>query len=194
MSEDGENISKLLKEIRKLCNQISLLLVTVDEQMGSNGWEKAGIKNKNTAIAYSSASVETPKRWFPDTIFRFYINTNYPNILVFVSIILDDNQIDDFVNYPVEIKEPLITAGYFDNGSNNKVDKWEHYYARLYGDMENRIDDGRVYESKENWQEDWDPECHFQSYKCFGIHLISITNSSDIGSKIIKPLIGLIPK
>ncbi len=172
MSEDGEQILKFVKEIRKLCHQMSLLLMTVDEQMGSKGWEKAGVKNKNTAIADSSASVETPERWFPETIFRFYINTKYP----------------------VEIKEPLITAGYFDNGTNNKVDKWEYYYARLYGDMENRIDDGRIYASKENWQEDWDPECHFQSYKCFGLPLILITNASDIESKIIKPLVELIPK
>jgi hypothetical protein len=192
MSEDGENILKFVKEIRKLCNKISLLLVTIDEQMGSKGWEKAGVKNKNTAIADSSASVETPERWFPETIFRFYINTKYPNILVFVSILLDD--IEYWAKYPVEIKEPLITAGYFDNGINNKVDTWEYNYAKLYGYMENRIDDGRVYESKENWQEDWDDECTFQSYKCFGIPLISMTNASEIEFKIIKPLVELIPK
>jgi hypothetical protein len=86
MSEDGEKILKFVKEIRKLCHNMSLLLMTVDEQMGSKDWEKAG----NTAIADSSASVDIPERWFPENIFRFYINTKYPNILVFVSILLDD--------------------------------------------------------------------------------------------------------
>jgi archaellum biogenesis ATPase FlaH len=71
MSEDGEKILKFVKEIRKLCHNMSLLLMTVDEQMGSKDWEKAG----NTAIADSSASVDIPERWFPETIFRFYINT-----------------------------------------------------------------------------------------------------------------------
>lgn len=188
MSEDGEKILKFVKEIRKLCHNMSLLLMTVDEQMGSKDWEKAG----NTAIADSSASVDIPERWFPETIFRFYKNTKYPNILVFVSILLDD--IEYYAKYPEEIKEPLITAGYFDCGEGEKVEHWEYYYAKCYGDTENRIDDGRIYQSKENWKEEWGETYNFQSYKCFGIPLISITNASDIESKIIKPLVELISK
>jgi len=112
-----------------------------------------------------------------------------------VGVETGSNDIDE--EYEEELTEPLITAGCFDYGKGKHVsNNWKNWYwhARWYGYMENRIDDGRIYAPKENWQEDWGAEYPFQSYKCFGIPLISITNASDIESKIIKPLIELIPK
>ena len=37
-------------------------------------------------------------------------------------------------------------------------------------------------------------DSHFQSYKCFGYPLISITTPAEIESKIVKPLIDILPK
>jgi len=189
MSEDGKNILKLLKQIRDLCENTSLLLQTVDERMEKEGWESYS----NTAIAWSSASVQNPKQWFPDTLFRFYTNNSHENILLFVSIILGD---DLRGQYGEEITEPLITAGCFDFGRSFKVvDDWDYYYAKLYGYLKNRKDQGEIHESAPGWQEKWGKKYwRAESYKCFGLPLTSITNPQDIETKIVEPLLKLFSK
>jgi hypothetical protein len=188
MSEDGKNILKLVKQIKNLCEQTSLLLRTADERMEKEGWESY----KNTAIAWSSGSVQNPKQWFPDTLFRFYTNNSYENILLVVSIFLDD---DFFGEYKEEITEPLITAGCFDFGRDNKVsdagDYWIYHYAKLYGYLKNRKDQGEIHESPPGWKEEWGKGWRSESYKCFGLPLTSITNAQDINDKIVEPLLKL---
>jgi len=188
MSEDGKNILSLVKQIRNLCEETSLLLRTVDERMEKKGWDSYN----NTSIAYSSASVQNPKQWFPDTLFRFYKNSRYENILLFVSIILDD---DFWGQYVEKITEPLITVGCFDFGRGNKVgEKWEYYYAKLYGYLGNRKDQGEVRESPQGWKEEFGKGWLPEYYKCFGLPLTSITNAQDIESKIVEPLLKLFSK
>ena len=187
MSEDGENILKLVKQIRNLCENTSLLLRTVDEKMEKEGWESYS----NTAISNSSASVQNPKQWFPDILFRFYTNNSHENMLLFVSIILDDDFFGDY-----KITEPIITAGCFDFGRSFKVvEDWDYYYARLYGYLKNRKDQGEIHESSPGWQEELDKKYwRAESYKCFWLPLTSITNVQVIESKIVEPFLKLFSK
>jgi hypothetical protein len=190
MSEDGKNILKLVKQIRNLCENTSLLLRTVDVKMEKQGWESYN----NSAISNNSASVQNPKQWFSDILFRFYTNNGLENIMLFVSIILDDDFFGDY-----KITEPLITAGFFDFGRDNKVgdrsDNWDYYYARLYCYLKNRKDQGEIHESAPGWQEELDKKYwQAESYKCFGLPLTSITNAQDIESRIVEPLLKLFSK
>lgn len=190
MSEDGKNILEMVQQIRKLCEQISLLLRTVDEQMSNEGWEAWN----NVVLSESSASLLASEKWFPHELFRFYIREEHPEILVFVSILLDSYSYSGLDKYEDELTEPLVTAGYFDYGQGKKVGDWEYWYARWFGYMEDRKDDGTIHESKMDWQKGWDETYPFQSYKCFGRPLTSITNAQDVESKIVNPLLGILPK
>jgi len=151
MSEDGKNILKMVEQIRKLCEQISLLLRTADEQMGKEGWEAYN----NVVLSESSASLLAPEKWFPHELFRFYKNGDYPHLLAYVSVLLDSYSYSGLDKYEEELTEPLVTAGFFDYGQGKQVgDNWEYWYSRWYGYMEKRKDDGTIHASEKNWHED----------------------------------------
>jgi hypothetical protein len=187
MSEEGKNILNLFKQVRAFCVQVSNLLLTVDEQMGAEGLESYN----NTAIAYSSASIMNPKQWVPDSFFRFYNLKEHKNVLVFVSILADD---DVSQQYKLKLNEPLITAGFFDYGKGKEVgDNFDYWYSSWLGYIANYIEDGKIYESKSSWKEDEKEDYPFESWKCFGLPLISINKAQDVSSKITKPLVNLLP-
>lgn len=186
MSEDGENIVKLNEEIGKIYKQISLLLKTTDELMDQEGW-----KGYKKVVSYdSSLSLDYPEKWFPHILFRFYINDEIPHLLAFISILLMD---DIYENYEIDINEPIITAGHFNFGEGNDVGaNWEYWYAKCFGYYGNKQSDkGIINRTVADWEEDWDGKFYFQTYKCFGLPLTSITNMSEIESKIIYQLTTL---
>jgi hypothetical protein len=191
MSEDGKNILKMIKQNKKLFEEMALLLKTSDEQMQKNGWEADG----SGAIYDMSKSLNDPQRWLPNYLFRIYFNSEYENILAYVSILLDD---DVYGGYEDIITEPLITAGYFDYGEGNKVEEYQQWFTKWYGFwMEKRREDEIIYEDKKNWKKEWEErfpkdDVDFEHYRCFGIPLTSITNTSELESKIVNHLLGLI--
>lgn len=192
MSEDGQNILKMIKQNNKLYGQVSLLLQTADEQMEMKGWEAYN----STAMYGMSKILSDPKRWFPNYLFRFYEHDDCENIVVYISILLDD---DIYGRYETKLSEPLITAGFFDYGKGKEADEWEYWYAKWYGfHREIDKDDGTIYEAEKNWKTKWEEKLNdkfdFESYKCFGYPLISITSAVEIESKIINKLLELISK
>lgn len=190
MSDDGTNIIKMMEQIGTICEQSSLLLKTADKHMEKKGWEAYS----NTVINDMSKSLNEPKKWFPNYLFRFYLHDEYENILAFISILLVD---DLYGNYEGKLTEPLITAGIFDYGEGNEVDEWEYWYAKWYKFHEESDNNyGTIFESKANWIKEWeeklDYKFDFQSYKCFGYPLISITNEDYVVSRIVNQLLDLI--
>lgn len=255
MTEDGNKVQEFIKEIRRFSEELTLLLRTVEPLMNEERWITA---TGNTAYASSSYSLQNAKRWYPFDLFRFYLNPKYPLILAFVSIILEE---DKWMGEPkTPINEPLVTAGYFvfDNKEDTNLNG-NYWWARWYELMENRIDDGRIWQEdckdeiripQEQWKqfdEYWQKTEYedltieaiskilrkditipegieteknlddnlanqnvadefyeavkamkqknpFHSFKCFGYPLISVTNAADVESKIVKPLLDLLPK
>lgn len=184
MSEEGKNILKLVKDIRLFSEQCSLLLRTSDELMQKKGW-KAPSKTVSSRI---SQSVTLPAQWFPEVLFRFYQNNRKSSLLLYVSIILDD---DLEKSYPEPISEPLVSAGCFDYGQGKKADKYEYFYAKLYGYMNDREDQGKIHISWDGWKKDYGDWWHSESFKCFGLPLVSVSDSRDLEAKIIAPLLKL---
>ncbi|MBI3300798.1 MAG: hypothetical protein HYZ72_01780, partial [Deltaproteobacteria bacterium] len=99
MNEDGKNIVTMLRQLRRLCEQISLLLITADGLMADEGW-----KAKETGYMFAGISytLSRPRFWIPQNFFRFYIKVNLGHILAFVSVVLDDAENEK------NLQEPLL--------------------------------------------------------------------------------------
>lgn len=184
----------MVKQVTKFCEQSSLLLRTIDDQMSKEGWEACS----NTVTVGGSNSVLCPECWFPNILFRFYEHNDHKQLLVFVSILLNDD-----VDGEYKLVEPVVTAGYFDYGAGKEVGKnWEYFYAKWYGYNMKHGNEETIFKSEKNWKEEWlkkfpkdDVESYpFESWKCFGLPLISITNARDVESKIVNPLLKILPK
>jgi hypothetical protein len=194
MSEAGKNLLKLIKETKKIYEQISMLLRTVDEQMGERDWDDVG----GTVTSDKSGSLYNPEKWSPYYLFRFYTSDKNKNKLAYVSVLIDDD-VDEW--YKIT-DEPLITAGYFKyNKKNINDDDYYWSFAQLFGFMEKHQKNGKI-ESYNNWKNDLKKTGIYGNYidiikpiekwKCFRLPLTSISSSQDIETKIITPLIDII--
>jgi hypothetical protein len=190
MSIDGTNILKMVQQTRNFCDQIATLLKTANVQMKKHSWE-----SMNTAITETSQSINYPTQWIATAAFQFYKNKNYPNRLLYISVIFD-NDVDE--EYTIE--EPIVTAGSLDYG-NGQVEEnlgnevW--WYSRLYGylqkypDQKNG-DDGYSFDKKTARL--LDPQGHFESGELFAVPLVLLRNDKDIKMKITDRLLGLLPE
>jgi hypothetical protein len=186
MNEEGKNIKKMIQQMTAFCEQVSLLLATSDDLIKKEGWDKYS----NTVTSSISQHVQSPKYWIPNFLFRFYTNKNTPNILLFVSVLLDDDVDGEYSG----LEGPLITAGIFNYRHDNKVlDNFDYYYAKwygYYGDLRGL----KVITSEPDWKMKLEKgeDYPFESFMCFALPLIEITNAKDINEKIIKPLLTAI--
>jgi len=184
MSNDGPNILQLFQQTRKICEDVALLLRTQEEQMSSKGWET----DRSTAVCDSSSSIHNPWGWIPINAFRFYVNDKHPNVLAFISVLLDDHW-DNLYS----IKEPIITAGFFDYG-NKKWDTFDYSFSRVYGYLF----------KKHNWEPNGElfsfdrsmlssnHRGDFINGKVFALPLVSIKNEKQIETKITDKLLRFV--
>jgi hypothetical protein len=195
MNENGKTIIDLIKEVRQLSEDLHLLLSTADGLMKEKGWEPFKNKSIKTAMTEHSPSLDIPEEWYPYYLFRFY-RKDKSNFLLFISVLLyNDNE----GHY--EITEPLITAGYFDYGQEKVTfNTFEYWYAKWFGYLKEKAD-GIIHSSDDNWKDKWKTFSNedsrinypFIKWMCFGLPLTNITNSDELKSKIIKPLIDKLP-
>ncbi|MDE2321550.1 MAG: hypothetical protein KGL31_06480 [candidate division NC10 bacterium] len=178
MSGDGKNIVSLMQQLRKLCEQISLLLMTADSLMIDRGW-RAETAQPFAGLSYTLSS---PRFWIPQDFSRFYKNNNVQHILGFVSVVLDDAE------GSTSLDEPLLTAGWFDYGPGVEVGKrWQYSYARWHLKMPQRSDDGRLLPASSTiWPKEPLP---FLQVSTLGVPLTSILDAEALKSKIVEPLI-----
>jgi len=178
MSGDGKNIVGLMQQLRKLCEQISLLLMTADSLMSDRGW-KAEAAQPFAGLSYTLSS---PRFWIPQDFSRFYKNDDLRHILGFVSLVLDDAE------SRTNLEEPLLTAGWFDYGPGEEVGKrWQYSYVRWHLKMPQRSDDGRLLlASSTTWPKEPLP---FLRVSTLGVPLTSIADAEALKSGIIEPLI-----
>lgn len=195
MSNDGENILKHIKQTRQLCEQISLLLRTADELMTKANWNSEG----NTAISASSASILSPEQWIPIAVFRFYKRKEYRGLLAFISVLLDDHWERKYT-----IKEPLLTAGFFDYGKAEVKDNdWDYPFARCYGYLSKEHSlkaDGEPFPFEKKMLP-LDRQGKFSGIvpifdggEVFAVPLVSVKNASDVESQITHKLLGRLEK
>jgi hypothetical protein len=127
MGTDGENIANAFRQCRQVCQQVSLLLRTADEQMKKANWVTA----KNSyAIADFSYSLFNPRQWIPTNLFRFYFNDKFPNLIACISVLITDHYDERYT-----ITEPIVTGLRFDYGNerHNLEMMYEYWYSRYFG-------------------------------------------------------------
>jgi hypothetical protein len=187
MSNKENSFLKLFSQVKQIFQQTSLLLLTADEQMKKANWRSEG----NYATEGYSYSIFNPAQWLTSVAFRFYKHKNYPHHLVFISVLLDN----DYEGY-YTIQEPYVTAGILDFGeaeASLKGDYADYWYSRYFGYLlkdDKAKPDGKVYEF-ENEKLDKDIG-RFKSARIFAVPLKLITNSSEVESKIVNPLLLLL--
>ena len=181
MTEDGEKMIAMMRRLRELSGQCSLLLKEVDKQMDAH---ERGPKKKVPSEPWEpTPTIAPPAKWFPETLARFYTHGNpdgvqdrQGSVLAYVSILLNDERHGHY-----KLTEPLLTAGYFDYGPKEIDDEWEYNdYAEWYGHYHGRERDGSVVESSEGWKAKGDREYTCESWKCLGLPLVTVTNSKDV--------------
>ena len=180
MSEMSKEVLKLMKQSRKIFEQIGTMLSTVDGLMGEAAWDTA-----NICLSGYSASINLPKQWMPYEIFRFYNKEDSPNLLLFVCVLLDERD-----EYESELGQSLITAGAFHFAEGRKYDL-QYWWSRFHGYMPERTDDGVIHYADPKIQ--WPDENYlFEGVSTFAWPLTSIVNTADLKEKIIEPLLKLI--
>ena len=179
MNNDGKNISTMVAQMRRLCEQIAKLLGTASEMMREKGWECV-----SNATADNSVSLSKPRLWIPEYFCQFWMSENNSGKLSFISVILDNRENDS----SFQIKEPLLTAGWLDYGPRKKVDDWKNASCTWHVFMPGRKDDGSllVANPKKAWPDEEHP---FIRISTFGVPLTSVTDAESLKSKIIDPLL-----
>lgn len=153
--------------------------------MAKADWKSEG----NNSISDISYSLLNPSQWIPIIAFRFYKHKNYPGILSYVSVLLCDH-----LDRKYTIKEPLVTAGFFDYGTAEVKDNWEYWYARYFGYLSkdhNLNADGQSFRFDKGMLS-VDIQGKFENGMLFALPLVSIVNAKDIETQVVDRLLNLL--
>lgn len=181
---DGEAILETLRRLRKMHEDIALLLRTACSQMEPQGWEPIN----NTATCYGSNSIHVPQGWMPVEAFRLMTHPAKPNLLAFVGVLLDH------LEEPHLLTEPLVTAGWLDYGKNGPVGVNYHYwYCRVHLWMPGRKDDGALLTALHDqaWP-DWKQEWH--SATSLALPLTAVSDADVLFARVVQPLLKSLTK
>jgi len=183
MTEKGSNLLQLIQEARIYCKNLGNLLGTCDNLMAEMGWKG---DYSNQAIFEASNNLNYPAFWIPNEVFRFYKSDRHPQLLCFVSVLMDDRE-KEYSNF---LLEPAITAGWFDYGKNKEPENnWEFWYSRFHGYNSSPLNyEGTLFKENPNLWEDGE-KYPFEWACTFGLPLVSVTNAEELKQKIVEPLI-----
>jgi hypothetical protein len=186
MTTTGEELLSFVREIRRFSSQLASLLGTADKLMSEAGWELA--TSQNVALANPSASLDKPRKWFPNVVFRFYAES--PRALTFISALLDSDAKGEY-----QLTEPLITAGWFQfaEAAPEKIASNRWWWSRFHGYMPKRIDDGSIcsVEPKVAWPKDFTQDWYpFERASTFGLPLAEMTATESLEERVIGRLLS----
>jgi hypothetical protein len=190
LEKSTNNVVEGFRELRRFCNDISLLLKEANKMMAESKWQR--ISNRIKVIE-TVGDIDKPIYWLPDAFFCFYELATKKNLLSYISIHVDDLQSE----MPDYVKEPIISAGLLDFGSNrNAVKEWSkrYYVSYLHLWIPDRKDNGEVFSGDvATIMEDTD-DFQLGAVKAatFAHPLEVITNSEILKEKIVTPLLKLI--
>ncbi len=112
MIQTGPEILNSLRSLKKFLGSIRQLLGAGESLMQESGWSQFG---GNIAYSETSRSFHEPDLWIPFFVCRFFRKNSEPNLLSFVTVILDDP------DAPERIVEPLVSSGYLNYGSGETI-------------------------------------------------------------------------
>lgn len=179
----------LFDSLTKLYKQAQLLLMDADRLVGERGWEPM----HTTATAGLSYSLNSPERWYPRWLIRFYRPTmtqeDEPRInsILFVSIHFASD-VDTTLQTTVD--EPFICAGRLLyeklmtlKEANNSYDYWMCKYWFI----------GKPHETLKGWRTTGQSR-HYENLRgseSFVVPLYDITSSEKLKELVIDRLLAV---
>ncbi len=184
MTGEGESLHLLMKNLRDLCHQLSDLMATTTKLLRSHKWTGT----ERSWFKHTSKKLGNPDSWFPREVGQFYRSSEYPTVLAFVSVLLDDPT-DRYAEYQ-GVSEPLLTAGWYEYDKRNTLrrDK-EYWYLWLHAYHKKRTDNGKIHRLSSSHQ-DWEDEnIAWRKARSFAFPLTTFTSTRDLQERIVQPLL-----
>jgi hypothetical protein len=185
----GSPTRALFDSLARLYKQTQLLLMDSDRLMGERGWEPM----HSTATAGLSYSLNSPERWYPRWLIRFYRPTTTKedepgiNRILFISVQIAS---DVDTTLPTDVDEPLVCAGRLIyeklmtlKEANDSYDYWMCKYWFI----------GKRHEKLEGWRTTGQSRWYenLKGSESFVVPLYDITSSEKLGELVINPLLAV---
>lgn len=177
MNDKGLTIRNAFLGIRKLLEDVSILLRTAESELSDHGWKPA----INQAVRIESQAIYYPRKWLPHFVWRAFTNTELPNVLAYITtvfILPDDDDKPD---------QPIVIAGgvQFKGAAAWKNLPWHHLYLHPY--LPESLENGEFQTA-----EDEKLIRHRGVIRVFSmaLPLVSITDAAALQKKVIEPLLG----
>lgn len=176
---EGERILEAVRQVRRLHEDISLLLSTADTAMSEHGWNNA--KNDSTALYDMSWGIDKPRQWMPWEVFRFYRNDDRRTILASISVLLDDGE--------RRIAEPLVSGAVFELGDDLPRVKYPNWIGGIYKATLGNEADGQFFEiPRQRLEKGW--EFDYESAWCFAYPLVEVSSEEFLRKEIVEKLLS----
>lgn len=176
---DGAAIAGMMKQLRRLCNEIASLLEAADAIMDEHGWKL----KTNQCCSFGGIPARS-NAWFPDDVFRFYETAADQRYLLFVAVMLANR------DEPDSLDKPLVTAGLLDAGDGKEFLDWSFEYAHMHLWREGRTDDGNIYPSTREHMEAG-PKDYYERVHTLAVPLTSISDVEALQAQVIDPIVSL---
>ena len=179
MSNDGENVIATLQQTRRFFGEVAKLLQTADAAMENGSWSTC----ENKAII-STCSINTADEWLPEFAFRYYENEEQKHLLPFIAALFD------YEDEEIKLREPLLTAGWYDYGTGGEYDDypWHSAVIHVYN---------REWKADGKWREP-DPRTSFPkgwarptAVRCrsLALPLMSFASAQGLTQRVVEPLL-----
>ena len=169
MRDDSEAIIKTFSQIKKIYEQVSLLLTTADDMMAQEQWAT----DISTVLYDTAITLHNYDKWLPSIIRRTYINDKYKDLRRYIAVRIDDDTVDF---------EPLVIGttlqGLFENTLEFR--SWDAYW------WWKEKGDGVIKEPKVVYSSEDRELSEIHSFAC---PLVDITDSEKLRECIIAPLL-----
>ncbi len=181
MSTSGPDIYTALLSVRRLHQQVALLLRTADAHLiGEAGFRAlCGA----TALADGTASIHHPDKWLPNTAFRYYQRQDAEDIVLFASVIMCPRGPEHHKRRWVE---PLVSAGWLRLAE--PATKWNQYgWANMIvwtdvprdGTLSRWVAPGGQPHDNGSLEQ-----------RCLAVPLVEITTTEALVDRVLEPVIA----
>jgi len=169
-SVNGSTITDACKYLQQVYKECQEIFFKIDNLMKPEWKNVYG----NRITKEVTSSLQEPKNWLVEAIFRFYENSDKKtNKALTIS----------FWNHDGAIEEPIITAGKIIYSDISKRDHWDLWNLWFNRDEDEEWEPtGKVYTAKQKKYE------YIQKAQLFSYPLIALRDDTELENKIFKPL------
>lgn len=177
--EENEKILIAFRAVRQLHRDISLLLMDTDRFVDKMGWKL--FDKQNRCHGETTNIIDASSYWMPMRFFRVYKKDSLPHLLIYISVIIDDEKKEQ------NFDTPLISVGIIDYGNNTGFDDWDWDYPHAaYWDNSQTNEFGNWYEvDKAKFTTNYK---NAEKISYFAHPLTSISSAKTLSEKLLEPL------